>query len=111
MATSTICGAVTSDQPKEAVAALELYGQLLGMAFEIADDVLDYLATEAEVGKPVGNDLKEGTATLPLMLALQDPGVDGRLRRVLDRPVLRAADYAEVLSIVRHSRPIDEPYE
>ncbi|TMD08849.1 MAG: polyprenyl synthetase family protein [Chloroflexi bacterium] len=111
MATSTFCGAVTSDQPKEAVAALERYGHLLGMAFQIADDVLDYLATEAEVGKPVGNDLKEGTVTLPLMLALQDPGVDGRLRRVLDRPVLRDADYAEVVSIVRHSRAIDESYE
>jgi geranylgeranyl pyrophosphate synthase len=111
MATSTFCGAVTSDQPKEAVAALERYGHLLGMAFQIADDVLDYLATEAEVGKPVGNDLKEGTVTLPLMLALQDPGVDGGLRRVLDRPILTDADYAEVVSIVRHSRAIDESYE
>jgi geranylgeranyl pyrophosphate synthase len=110
MATSTFCGAVTSDQPKEAVAALERYGHLLGMAFQIADDVLDYLATEAEVGKPVGNDLKEGTVTLPLMLALQDPGVDGGLRRVLDRPILTDADYAEVVSIVRHSRAIDESY-
>jgi geranylgeranyl pyrophosphate synthase len=111
MATSTFCGAVTSDQPKEALAALERYGHLLGMAFQIADDVLDYLATEAEVGKPVGNDLKEGTVTLPLMLALQDPGVDGGLRRVLDRPILTDADYAEVVSIVRHSRAIDESYE
>jgi geranylgeranyl pyrophosphate synthase len=111
MATSTFCGAVTSDQPKEAVAALERYGHLLGMAFQIADDVLDYLATEAEVGKPVGNDLKEGTVTLPLMLALQDPGVDGGLRRVLDRPNLTDADYAEVVAIVRHSRAIDESYE
>jgi geranylgeranyl pyrophosphate synthase len=111
MATSTFCGAVTSDQPKGAVAALERYGHLLGMAFQIADDVLDYLATEAEVGKPVGNDLKEGTVTLPLMLALQDPGVDGGLRRVLDRPNLSDADYAEVVSIVRRSRAIDESYE
>jgi geranylgeranyl pyrophosphate synthase len=111
METSTFCGAVTSGQSKEAVAALERYGHLLGMAFQIADDVLDYLATEAEVGKPVGNDLKEGTVTLPLMLALQDPGVDGGLRRVLDRPHLTDADYAEVVSIVRHSRAIDESYE
>jgi heptaprenyl diphosphate synthase len=111
MATSTFCGAVTSDQPKGAVAALERYGHLLGMAFQIADDVLDYLATEAEVGKPVGNDLKEGTVTLPLMLALQDPGVEGGLRRVLDRPNLSDADYAEVVSIVRRSRAIDESYE
>jgi octaprenyl-diphosphate synthase len=45
------------------------------------------------------------------MLALQDPGVDGGLRRVLDRPNLTDADYAEVVAIVRHSRAIDESYE
>lgn len=111
MAASTYCGAVTSDQSEDAVEALRRYGHLLGMSFQIADDVLDYLATEAEVGKPVGNDLKEGTVTLPLMLALQDPGVDGQLRRVLERPSLTDADYAEVVSIVRHSRAIDASYE
>jgi len=111
MAASTFCGAMTSEQTDEAAETLRRYGHLLGMAFQIADDVLDYLATEAEVGKPVGNDLKEGTVTLPLMLALQDPGVDGRLRRVLDRPKLTDADYKEVVLIVRDSRAIDEAYE
>jgi heptaprenyl diphosphate synthase len=111
MSASTFCGGLCSDQPGDAVEALSQYGHLLGMAFQIADDVLDYLATEAEVGKPVGNDLKEGTVTLPLMLALQDPGVDGELRRVLDRPSLSDADYAEVVSIVRHSAAIDQSYE
>lgn len=111
MAASTFCGAMTSEQADEPAEALRQYGHLLGMAFQIADDVLDYLATEAEVGKPVGNDLKEGTVTLPLMLALQDPGVDGRLRRVLDRPRLTDADYAEVVLIVRDSPAVDEAYE
>jgi heptaprenyl diphosphate synthase component 2 len=111
MAASTYCGALTSEQTDAAADTLQRYGHLLGMSFQIADDVLDYLATEAEVGKPVGNDLKEGTVTLPLMLALKDPGVDGQLRRVLDRPILTDADYAEVVAIVRQSRAIDESYE
>ena len=111
MACSTYCGALTSNQADPAAEALQRYGHLLGMAFQIADDVLDYLATEAEVGKPVGNDLKEGTVTLPLMLALHDPGVDGGLRRVLDRPTLTDADYKEVVAIVRHSAAIDQSYE
>jgi geranylgeranyl pyrophosphate synthase len=46
-----------------------LYGRELGLAFQIADDVLDYTATEREVGKPIGHDLQEGFATLPLMLS------------------------------------------
>ncbi len=50
------------------MAALGRYGTSLGLAFQIADDVLDYTGTEAELGKPVGHDLIEGMATLPLML-------------------------------------------
>ena len=49
--------------------ALRNYGRSLGMAFQIADDVLDYTGTEGEVGKPIGHDIVEGFATLPLMLA------------------------------------------
>ena len=49
--------------------ALQAYGRELGLAFQIADDVLDYIATESEVGKPIGHDLYEGFATLPLMLS------------------------------------------
>jgi geranylgeranyl pyrophosphate synthase len=52
----------------EAVDALGLYGHALGLAFQVADDVLDYTGTEEELGKPVGHDLVEGMATLPLML-------------------------------------------
>jgi geranylgeranyl pyrophosphate synthase len=49
--------------------ALRDYGRELGLAFQIADDVLDYTATEDEVGKPIGHDIVDGFATLPLMLA------------------------------------------
>lgn len=49
--------------------ALLSYGQYLGVAFQIVDDVLDYVGSEDEVGKPLGQDLLEGFATLPLMLA------------------------------------------
>jgi geranylgeranyl pyrophosphate synthase len=50
-------------------AALRSYGHHLGLAFQISDDVLDYIGTEGEVGKPIGHDILEGFATLPLMLA------------------------------------------
>jgi len=110
LAASTYCGAVLGDLPEGQVEAIRRFGRLLGMSFQIADDVLDYLATEQEVGKPVGNDLKQGTVTLPLMLARQDAAVDGRLDAVLSKPVLDDADYAEVVRIVRGSRGPDEAY-
>jgi geranylgeranyl pyrophosphate synthase len=76
--------------------ALRLYGTELGLAFQIADDVLDYTAGEAELGKPVGHDLLEGHATLPLLLAnLPEPLPEGT-------PLL-AARVAEVVAAVRAS--------
>lgn len=69
--------------------ALRAYGHSLGLAFQIADDVLDYVGTEDEVGKPIGHDIAEGFATLPLMLSsirLQDNSRldEHEARRVVD---------------------------
>ncbi len=108
LAASTFCGAVLGGLEDQQVKAIRHFGRLLGMSFQIADDVLDYLATEEEVGKPVGNDLKQGTVTLPLMLARQ--ANNGRLDAVLAKPVLDDADYAEVVRLVRGSSGIDESY-
>ena len=110
LAASTYCGAVLGGLDESQVEAMRRFGHLLGMSFQIADDVLDYLATEEEVGKPVGNDLKQGTVTLPLMLARHDPAVDGRLEAILEKATLQDADYAEVVRIVRGSRGIEESY-
>ena len=100
LAASTYCGAVLGGLDDGQVEAMRRFGHQLGMSFQIADDVLDYLATEEEVGKPVGNDLKQGTVTLPLMLARHDPAVDGRLEAILEKPTLQDSDYAEVVRIV-----------
>jgi len=75
---------------------LREYGLELGLAFQIADDVLDYTAESGEVGKPVGHDLLEGHATLPLLLAgLSDELPPGR--------PLSAEAVAEVVAAVRAS--------
>ncbi len=67
-------GAVISGAPEEEIAALRAFGHNLGMAFQIADDILDFTADERELGKPVGSDLRQGTYTLPVFYFLeQDP--------------------------------------
>lgn len=61
-------GAIVTDQPHHR-APLRAYGHALGMAFQMADDALDYAANEAELGKSIGDDFREGKITLPVMLA------------------------------------------
>lgn len=62
-------GALLGGLSEEGRTALRAYGRSLGLAFQIADDVLDYTGIENDVGKPIGHDVAEGFATLPLMLA------------------------------------------
>jgi heptaprenyl diphosphate synthase len=73
-------GARLGGLPSESRDALGRYGLALGLAFQIADDVLDYTGSEAELGKPVGHDLREGMATLPLLLSPAATGLleDGK---------------------------------
>ena len=61
--------AIISNQPKEVEEALAIYGNRLGSAFQIADDVLDYKGEAGTMGKNAGEDLAEGKPTLPLILA------------------------------------------
>ena len=102
----THCGALVAHLDEHGQEALSRYGTLLGMAFQMADDVLDYVATTEQVGKPVGADLKQGTVTLPLMYAIEDREVGPRLRELLARERLDDVDYAEVVALVRGSSGI-----
>jgi heptaprenyl diphosphate synthase len=96
LAASAWVGARLAGLEEEAQEALRRYGIELGLAFQIADDVLDYTAGEAALGKPVGHDLLEGHATLPLLLAeLPEPLPDG-----IPLPPARVA---EVVAAVRAS--------
>lgn len=66
----TSCGAISVDANKEQIEKLNEFGKIYGMCFQIKDDIFDYISTEKEIGKPVGNDIREGKITLPLLYAL-----------------------------------------
>ena len=68
---STRLAAVLAGSPPAVEQACADYGQALGTAFQVIDDVLDYDGNAAEMGKNLGDDLREGKATLPLILAMQ----------------------------------------
>jgi geranylgeranyl pyrophosphate synthase len=65
---STETGGILSQAPETAIQALKDYGKDLGLGFQIVDDILDFIRTEEELGKPAGSDLAQGTLTLPAML-------------------------------------------
>lgn len=68
---SASIGGIVGGEPKENVLMLGRFGRLMGMAFQIADDCKDYEWTQDKAQKPVGNDIKSGVVTLPLILAMQ----------------------------------------
>jgi geranylgeranyl pyrophosphate synthase len=63
-------GAILAGLPEEQVQALHDYGYNLGMAFQFMDDILDFRSSEAQLGKPVANDLRQGIVTLPALIFL-----------------------------------------
>lgn len=81
------------------IATMSAFGYDVGLAFQIIDDVLDFTGDEATLGKPAGNDIKEGTITLPLICAVANGG-DAILHEVVNTlepgPELIAAAVAEV---------------
>jgi octaprenyl-diphosphate synthase len=82
---ATESGAILSDAPEEGVRVMRDYGHYLGIAFQIVDDILDFIGTEEEMGKPVGSDLSQGTLTLPAMLLLEQyPSVDNPVRKLFE---------------------------
>jgi len=120
-AAATEMGGILAGLPEIQVQALREYGRTLGMAFQIIDDVLDFVGDEGKIGKPVGGDLRQGIVTLPAMIYLcqapQDEGVvdvldrrgnqDGALTELVARIVESGAiqaSYAEAEEFVRQGK-------
>jgi geranylgeranyl pyrophosphate synthase len=90
---------IVSRQSERQIEALRRYGTNLGLAFQIADDVLDFSGDEETLGKPAGSDLSQGTVTLPVILLLQ------RLpaHAAIIEDVERGTNLARVIEAVRSS--------
>jgi octaprenyl-diphosphate synthase len=73
-------GAILGEAPPEQEEALARFGLNLGITFQVVDDILDFTGDEREMGKPIGNDLKEGRITLPLIHALAQAAPPDRER-------------------------------
>jgi geranylgeranyl pyrophosphate synthase len=104
--TSTESGAILSQAPEESIQAIRDYGHNLGMAFQIVDDVLDFVGEEDELGKPVGSDLREGTMTLPTILFAESFPEDELTKNVIGKK--DAEGVSQAVEKIRDSRVITE---
>ncbi|MHB1802136.1 MAG: polyprenyl synthetase family protein, partial [Actinomycetes bacterium] len=106
IATSGRFGALFSGAGPDVAAVLTRYGELIGVAFQLADDLLDVDGDPGVSGKTVGTDLRAGVATLPVLLAHRD-GDDPALRALLDGDLRDDHRLADALAGLRSSRAMD----
>jgi heptaprenyl diphosphate synthase len=109
IATSARYGARFGGASEEVEEALAAYGEIVGSAFQLSDDIIDIASDSVESGKTPGTDLREGVPTLPVIMAAAstDPG-DTRLRELLAGPLTDDALHAEALELLRAHPAMDQ---
>jgi heptaprenyl diphosphate synthase len=109
IATSARYGARFAGASPEVEEALAAYGEIVGSAFQLSDDIIDIASESVESGKTPGTDLREGVPTLPsLMAAASTDPADDRLRALLGRPLTDDAEHAEALELLRAHPAMDQ---
>jgi heptaprenyl diphosphate synthase len=107
IATSCRLGGMLSGAPIEVVERLDALGMSLGMAFQLSDDIMDVISSEAELRKQPGQDLREGVYTLPVLYALQEDGHAGELAKLLAEGPPAGEHLSRALELVRMDGSLD----
>jgi len=102
------CGAEIAKSDPKITQLLYEFGEALGMAFQIQDDILDFTNSSAETGKPAGSDLKNGNITLPVIYALQDPHLSSDIRKLNSQSTHQHFDH--MIEQISKSKAIDLSY-
>ncbi|MGB4701955.1 MAG: polyprenyl synthetase family protein [Syntrophomonadaceae bacterium] len=100
---------LSTSNPKE-IEALRRYGYDLGLAFQITDDILDFVADEATLGKPTGSDIRQGVITLPALYALHHDARRDELAQLLSSPQACQDNTQYIIDIVCESDGIEYAY-
>lgn len=100
-------GAVVGGVDEQNIRRLKRYGYFVGMSFQIIDDILDFTATDKELGKPAGSDLLQGNITLPMLLLKDDIAMQPYLDKVI-AGTLTEEERLKMLQYVRRSTAIKE---
>ena len=112
-AAATKVGACLGNKSKKEKDALESYGKNLGLAFQIADDTLDYLSSKTIFGKEIGKDFYEGKTTLPLIIIFQRGNDEERnfLKEIFKKKKRNEDDFSETLALINKYKAIDASFK
>jgi len=103
-------GGCISNKNKKEKDALESYGKNLGLAFQIADDALDYYSTQKVLGKEIGKDFFEGKTTMPLVIIFQRANNEERnfLKEIFKKEKRNEDDFSETLALINKYKAVHE---
>jgi octaprenyl-diphosphate synthase len=112
-AAATRVGACITNKNKKEKDALESYGRNLGLAFQIADDVLDYFSTKTIFGKEIGKDFFEGKITLPIIFLYQKTNEDEKifLKKIFKKKNRSKLDFNETQNLIKKYNSIDSCFK
>jgi len=102
-------GAILGSASPEKIDALSQFGKNIGLAFQITDDILDYMGKEQEFGKSIGKDLEEGKITLPLIFAIKQSSAEekDKIKEIITRRKGSQKAAREILRLIKKYNGID----
>lgn len=106
IAASCQLGAIASEVDDFIHSRLYKFGYYVGMSFQITDDVLDFMATEKELGKPAGSDLLQGNVTLPVLYAMENPAIRTEIEKVNENT--KPDEMNKVIELIKQSGAIEK---
>jgi octaprenyl-diphosphate synthase len=106
-------GAIVAEHSRAAEEAMECYGLNLGIAFQLADDAIDYTSTSSTMGKAKGDDFRDGKITLPVILAYRRGSEIERefWRRTLEKQEQKEGDLEHAIALLQRHRAIEDTIE
>ncbi len=110
---ATRVGACLGNKSKKEKDALESYGKNLGLAFQIADDALDYFSSKNIFGKEIGKDFYEGKTTLPLIIIFQRANSGERtfLKEIFKKKKRTEDDFSETLALINKYKAVEATFK
>lgn len=103
-------GGATAEASLEKIEVLKEYGLNIGYAFQIIDDILDFIGNEKELGKPIGSDIREGNVTLPVLKLIGQEEYKEWLQKKFDNGGMSEGDFKELVRLLKDSYAIEEAY-